>query len=28
VSGLRLGEASKSNDGFGTLLLKLEYSLK
>ncbi|WP_460555060.1 hypothetical protein [Hymenobacter daeguensis] len=28
VSSLRLGEASKSNDGFGTLMLKVEYSLK
>lgn len=28
VSSLRLGEASKSNDGFGTVMLKLEYSLK
>ena len=28
VSSKRLGEASKSNDGFGTVMLKLEYSLK
>ncbi len=28
VSSKRLGEASKSNDGFGTLMLKVEYSLK
>jgi hypothetical protein len=28
VSSLRLGEASKSNDGFGTVMLKLEYSLR
>ena len=28
ISNKRLGGASKSNDGFGTLMLKLDYSLK